>query len=429
MTGKEAVEYIHSVSWLGSRPGLERIKTLTSLMGNPEKGQKFIHVAGTNGKGSFCAMTESILRSAGYKTGLFTSPYVLEFNERIRVNGENISDDALGEVTEYVKSFADKMDDVPTEFELLSAIAFEYFKREGCDYVVLETGMGGRLDSTNIVEEPVLSVITGISLDHTSFLGSNVEEIAAEKAGIIKSSRPVLLGAMDESAENVIRRCAAEKGSDVTSVDYDKVSFTYSSLAGNEFIFGGDRMYALGLLGEYQIKNAAAVLTAVEILRAEGIKVPEGAVKYGLETVKWRARFELLSKVPTVIYDGAHNPQGIDAAVSNIKRFFGPSKVILVAGVMADKDHSYMTRAISKLNCTVHTVRPDNPRAMSSAALAEEFAKAEVKATPHDSFIDAVSAAVKEAGGENAPVIGLGSLYMYADFVKALGELGLAEKI
>ncbi|MBR6807984.1 MAG: bifunctional folylpolyglutamate synthase/dihydrofolate synthase [Clostridia bacterium] len=423
MNGKEAVEYIHSVSWLGSRPGLERIEKLCSLMGNPEKGQKFIHVAGTNGKGSFCAMTESILRAAGYKTGLFTSPYVLDFNERIRVNGENISDDALGEVTGYVKSFADKMEDVPTEFELLSAIAFEYFKREGCDFVVLETGMGGRLDSTNIIQSPVLTVITGISLDHTSFLGSSVEEIAREKAGIIKSSRPVLIGAMDESAETVIRKCAEEKGSDLTSVDYGKISFTYSSLAGNEFIFGGDRMYALGLLGEYQIRNAAATLTAVELLRAEGINIPEGAVKRGLETVRWPARFELLSKVPPVIYDGAHNPQGIDAAVANIKRFFGSSKVVLVAGVMADKDHSYMTGELSKLNCTVHTVKPDNPRALDSESLAAEFRRAGVAATHHGTFDSALTAALSEAAETSSPVIGLGSLYMYADFAATLRKL------
>ncbi len=422
MTGKEAVEYIHSVSWLGSRPGLDRIIKLCSLMGNPERGQKFIHVAGTNGKGSFCAMTESILREAGYKTGLFTSPYVVDFNERIRVNGENIPDDALGEVTAYVKSFADTMDDVPTEFELLSAIAFEYFKREECDYVVLETGMGGRLDSTNIIENPVLSVITGIALDHTSFLGSTVEEIAAEKAGIIKKGTPVLIGAMDSGAENVIRRRAEELGCSAECVDYSKIGETFVSLEGNGLVYDGVK-YPLGLLGEYQIKNAAASLSAVKILCEQGIVIPGEAVTRGLEKVKWPARFELLSKDPVVIYDGAHNPQGIDAAVKGIRRFFGDGKVVLVVGVMADKDHSYMTGVISTLNCSVHTVRPDNPRAMDSVLLAEEFRNAGVTAVSHDSFEDAVSAALTEAMVTSSPVIGLGSLYMYADFAAALRNM------
>ena len=422
MTGKEAIEYIHSVSWLGSRPGLDRIIKLCSLMGNPEKGQKFIHVAGTNGKGSFCAMTESILREAGYKTGLFTSPYVVDFNERIRVNGENIPDDALGEVTAYVKSFADTMDDVPTEFELLSAIAFEYFKREECDYVVLETGMGGRLDSTNIIENPVLSVITGIALDHTSFLGSTVEEIAAEKAGIIKKGTPVLIGAMDSGAENVIRRRAEELGCSAEGVDYSKIGETFVSLEGNGLVYDGVK-YPLGLLGEYQIKNAAASLSAVKILCEQGIVIPGEAVTRGLEKVKWPARFELLSKDPVVVYDGAHNPQGIDAAVKGIRRFFGDGKVVLVVGVMADKDHSYMTGVISTLNCSVHTVRPDNPRAMDSVLLAEEFRNVGVTAVSHDSFEDAVSAALTEAMVTSSPVIGLGSLYMYADFAAALRNM------
>lgn len=420
MNGKEAIEYIHSVSWLGSRPGLDRILKLCSLMGNPERGQKFIHVAGTNGKGSFCAMTERILREAGYKTGLFTSPYVVDFNERIRVNGENITDGALGEITAYVKSFADTMDDTPTEFELLSAIAFEYFRREGCDYVVLEVGMGGRLDSTNVIESPVLSVITGISLDHTSFLGSTVEEIAAEKAGIIKKGTPVLLGAMDEGAEKVIRHRAAETGASAVSVDYGRLSCVDTALDGNCFTFDNARKYTVGLLGEYQIRNAAAVLTAVELLRERGLCISEDAVRCGLEAVRWPARFELLSKNPTVIYDGAHNPQGIDAAAANIRRFFGDGKVVLVVGVMADKDHSYMTGVLSKLNCTVHTVRPDNPRALDSGSLAEEFRSAGVTATPHGTFEGAVEAALCEAKETSSPVIGLGSLYMYGDFVKAL---------
>ena len=191
MNYAEALEYIHSVMWMGSRPGLSRTKRLLELLGNPEKGMKFVHVAGTNGKGSTCAMLDSVLRAAGYKVGLYTSPYIVRFNERMCINGEPISDSELAELTAIVKPLAESMEDKPTEFELITAIAFVYFKRHNCDIVVLEAGMGGRLDSTNIITTPILSVITGIALDHTQFLGDTVEKIAQEKAGIIKKNVPL----------------------------------------------------------------------------------------------------------------------------------------------------------------------------------------------------------------------------------------------
>ena len=204
MTYKEALEYIHSVTWMGSRPGLSRITELCEKMNNPQNSLRFVHVAGTNGKGSFSCMLSEILREAGYRVGLFTSPFIKEFNERIRINGENIADEDLAEVTEYVRGFADTMADLPTEFELITAIALEYFRRQNCDIVVLEVGMGGRLDSTNVIRTPVLSVITEISLDHTGMLGDTVEAIAAEKAGIIKAGVPVMFSGTDERARAVV---------------------------------------------------------------------------------------------------------------------------------------------------------------------------------------------------------------------------------
>ena len=192
MNYTEAIEYIHSVNWTFCKPGLERVTELCHALGDPQDSLKFIHVAGTNGKGSFCAMTDSILRNAGLKVGLFTSPYIVEFNERMRINSLNISDSELCELVETVKPIADKMTDKPTEFELITAIAFLYFARNDCDVVVLECGLGGRLDATNIIKTPILSVITGIALDHTSILGDTVQKIAGEKAGIIKKDVPVL---------------------------------------------------------------------------------------------------------------------------------------------------------------------------------------------------------------------------------------------
>ena len=209
MNYPESLEYIHSINWCFCKPGLERIRELCERLGNPQRELKFVHVAGTNGKGSSCAMLESVLRAAGYKTGLYTSPYITVFNERMRINGENISDEELAEITTFIRPIADAMKDKPTEFELITAVAFEYFKRNGCDVVVLEAGMGGRLDSTNIIESSLLSIITGIALDHTAFLGDTVEKIAGEKAGIIKSGCPVLFGGDDDSARSVIKEKSA----------------------------------------------------------------------------------------------------------------------------------------------------------------------------------------------------------------------------
>ncbi|MBO7310992.1 MAG: bifunctional folylpolyglutamate synthase/dihydrofolate synthase, partial [Clostridia bacterium] len=223
MNYSEALEYIHSVNWCFCKPGLERIGELCRMLGEPQRELKFIHVAGTNGKGSFCSMLSSILKEAGYKTGLFTSPYIRFFNERMQINGEPISDSELAEITSYVRPFADQMTDKPTEFELITAICFEYFKRNGCDVVVLEAGMGGRLDSTNIIDASLLSVITGVSLDHTAFLGDTVEKIAAEKAGIIKSGCPVLLGGDSDEALCVVRKRAEARGAPLCLVDYSSL--------------------------------------------------------------------------------------------------------------------------------------------------------------------------------------------------------------
>ena len=206
MTYDEAISYIHSIDWRGSRPGLSRVTELLEKLGNPQDSLKFIHVGGTNGKGSFCAMLSSILKESGLKTGLFTSPYIENFNERMMINGENIPDSELAELTFQVSKIADKMDDPPTEFELITALAMLYFKNNECDIVVLEVGLGGRLDATNIIKNPVLSIISGIALDHTAILGDTVEEIAAEKAGIIKEGRPILLGCASAEKDREIVR-------------------------------------------------------------------------------------------------------------------------------------------------------------------------------------------------------------------------------
>ncbi|MBE6599341.1 MAG: bifunctional folylpolyglutamate synthase/dihydrofolate synthase [Ruminococcaceae bacterium] len=425
MTYKEALEYIHSVTWLGSRPGLERISDLCDRLGNPEDHCRFIHVAGTNGKGSTSVMLSSILRREGYTVGLFTSPYIEQFNERIRLNGENITDGDLAEVTAYVKTFADAMSDPPTEFELITAIAFEYFKRKNCDFVVLEAGLGGRLDSTNVIKGSVLSIITGIAFDHTAILGSTHAAIAAEKAGIIKAGCPVLCGECPPEAEEVIRDRADERGSPCYSTDFAKITNVSASLRGTTFDFDGQHI-AIPLLGLYQTKNTAVVLTACRILRKEGIRISDDAVREGLMAAKWSARFEILRESPLVIYDGAHNVQGIGSAAENIRQYLSPltkdGRVNILMGVMKDKEYSEMIGMLAPLSEKVYCVTPNNERSLSADREAAEYGAHGVSAIGFDSIEEGVFAACRDSLEERRPLICLGSLYMYADVKAAVSR-------
>lgn len=423
MNYAESIEYIHSISWCFCNPGLDRIKELCEMLGDPQKELKFVHVAGTNGKGSFCAMLDSILRAAGYKTGLFVSPYVREFNERITYNGAPISNKALAEVTSYVRPFADSMTEKPTEFELITAIGFEYFRRVGCDVVILETGMGGRLDSTNIIDAPLLSVITGISIDHTAFLGDTVEKIAYEKAGIIKKSTPALFGGENDSALAVIAAYAELMNAPLHVTDREKIQNVRYSLDGTAFDFGERRDLSLALLGSYQPLNAANVLTAVDILRNRGLDISEDAIRSGLASAVWHARFELISKEPIIIYDGAHNPEGIGAAVSSIAEYFPNRKVNVLSGVMKDKDHGVIAAELAKVAVRAYTVTPDNPRALSAEDYAAQLASFGVEAAPFASIPEALSTAIADSKKTNTPLVCLGSLYMYSELRNAFEEM------
>jgi len=433
MTYEEALSYIHSVNWTFCKPGLDRIRALCEALGNPQNGLKFIHVAGTNGKGSFCSMLSSVLRAAGYKTGLFTSPYVKVFNERMAINGEMISNDELAELTEYVRPIADAMEDKPTEFELITAIAFEYFHRHNCDVVVLEAGMGGRLDSTNIICEPLLSVITGIALDHTAFLGDTVEKIAAEKAGIIKAGVPVVYGgyhpAVGEAAPSpeaiscgeVIRQKANEMDAPYLVTDHTKLSNVSADLFGCAFDFEDYKGLHIPLAGLYQPHNAANVLTVVEVIRSRGLVIPEEAVRAGLADVYWPGRFEILSRSPLIIADGGHNPEGIDAAIASVKAYFGKEKILLLTGVMADKDYATMFASMAPYITRFVTVTPDNPRAMKAPALAEALGRFGKPAIPCDSVRQGVQEAIRLAGKDGI-VLAFGSLYMVGDIRTAVME-------
>ncbi len=420
MNYSESIEYIHSINWCFCNPGLERISKLCQMLGNPQNGLKFIHVAGTNGKGSFCSMLDSVLRAAGYKTGLFTSPYIRFFNERMMFNGNPISDSELAEITTYVKPFADSMTEKPTEFELITAIGFEFFKRCGCDVVILETGMGGRLDSTNIISSPLLSVITGISLDHTAYLGDTVEKIAYEKAGIIKPCSPVLFGGDKGSALDIIRNQAEKIGSQLYLTDRDAITNIRSTLDGTTFDFENLKNIQIKLLGSYQPLNAANVKVAVDILNQSGaLNISQNALYSGLEAAVWHARFELISKDPIIIYDGAHNPEGICAAVKSIKQYFGKNKVYILSGVMKDKDYRGIAHDLSDVASRAFTVTPDNPRALDAEEYAAVLSKSGISATAYQNLPSALSDAVCSARRDHTPLICLGSLYMYSELMNA----------
>lgn len=422
MNYSETLEYIHSVCWLGSRPGLSRITELCERLGNPQDSLSFVHVTGTNGKGSTCAMTESILRHAGYKTGLFTSPYVRYFNERIAINGKPIDNETLCKATETVKKHADEMKESPTEFELITAIALVVFKMEKCDVVVFEVGMGGRLDSTNVIKSSLASVITGVSLDHTSFLGGSVSEIAREKAGIIKNNCPVLYGGKDcvsGDAFTVIKKAANEKGASFKLCDYGQLKIKKADLCGSVFDYKGYKDVTLSLLGLYQPENAVKAIEIAEILREQGMKISDADIYEGLKATRWSARFEKLSQSPLVIYDGSHNPEGIEAAKNALSYYFGEEKVNLLTGVMADKDYTAMAKTLSRFANKVFTVTPNNPRSLDSSSLARLYSELGVDSESFDSVFEGYRRAYEESKEKDTPLVCLGSLYMYCEVAEA----------
>lgn len=421
MNAKEAIEYIHSIGWQRAKPGLTRITDLCERLGNPQDGLKFIHVTGTNGKGSTCAMTESILRHAGYKTGLFISPYIRFFNERIQIGGVPVSDVLLAKATEEVKKHAEQMTESPTEFELLSAIAFLIFKWEKCDIVVLEVGMGGRLDSTNVIKAPVLSVITGVSLDHTAILGDTVEKIAAEKAGIIKPFCPVLYGDKNEgSVAEIIRKKAEESNSPIYFCDKSEIEVEKADLDGSVITLGTHKSVKIPLLGLYQTENAARVLKIIDILNICGLYISEKAVRNGMEAVRWQARFEKLSASPLVLYDGSHNPEGIDAAVKALSHYFGNEKINILTGVMSDKDYSEMAKKLAPFADKVYTVTPNTPRSLPSTELADVYRTHGAKSVDCGTVENGYKTAFEDSKKRNKALVCLGSLYMYSEVCDAM---------
>lgn len=411
MTTNEALAYIHSISWKGSVPGLSRTRELLRAMGNPQKQLRFVHVAGTNGKGSTAAILAAVLRCAGCRTGLFTSPYITRFQERMQVDGQEIPDAELAEITDFVRPFADTMEDHPTEFELVTCIALEFFARRHCDIVVLEVGMGGELDSTNVIDAPEVAVITNIGLDHMEYLGNTPEAIARAKAGILKSGTTCVYYPVSPSVDGVYHEVGRALGVPVTPAPFDSIISRQHTLAGQVFDCCGLTRLQMPLLGAHQLRNAAVAITALQALAQRGWPITEAAIRKGLAAVSWPGRFELLRQKPLFLLDGGHNPQCMQALAQNLRDYLPGQAVTMLTGVLADKDYKEMFRCIAPYARQFVTVTPPNPRALDAQVLAQvlgSFGKPVFAAGSIEAGINQAMA----LAGETGAVVAFGSLYM-----------------
>ena len=426
MNYEEALEYIHAVQWAGHKPGLSRTRTLLAALGDPHKTLKFVHVAGTNGKGSTAAMLASCLQAAGYRVGLFTSPFINRFNERIQINGEQIPDEALVQLVEQVRPAADAMTDIPTEFEIITALGMLWFARQRCDIVVLEVGLGGTLDSTNVIDPPECAVITALGMDHVKELGPTLADIAAAKAGILKPGSPAVSYGGVPEADAVIARVAKEQHAPLTVVDFSKLRLDGGDLDEVTFDFDGLDGVRLPLIGSYQPRNAAVAITALRVLRGRGWHIPEQAIRKGLETVKWPGRFELLRRAPAFVLDGSHNAHGMQATVQSLRDRFPGEKFVFLLSIMADKDVDEMLDLLAPLAKRFVTVAAHTPRALPAETLAEAIRTRSIPAEAAPGIEEGV-ARVVELGGQG-PVCALGTLYFSGEVREAFQKLTLSGK-
>lgn len=411
MTYEEALSYIHGTVRKGAAPGLGRIKELMERLGNPQEQLSYVHITGTNGKGSTAAMTASVLRSAGYRVGLYTSPFLWRFNERMNVDGRDIEDEALAQVTALVKPAAQALSDPPTEFELVTAIALTWFAREHCDIVVLEVGMGGRNDATNVIPAPEAAVLCNIGLDHTAQLGSTLEAIAENKSGILKPGCRGVLYPNSPDVEAVVTGVCRERGIPLQIADFSMIRVKRSDLTGQILDYKQYSGLHLPLLGAHQTRNCAVVLETLEALRQQGRSIPEEAVYQGIANTVWPGRFELLRREPVFIVDGGHNEQCFAALAENVKTYLAGREIIALTGVMADKDYLEMYKGLVPFISRFVTVTPENPRSLDAVSLADYLMQLGKPAQAAGSVEDGVKQALALAGTEGT-VLAFGSLYM-----------------
>lgn len=413
MNYRECIEYIHSIPKFSRCLGNGVLKKLLDALGNPHNGLKFIHVGGTNGKGSVCAMLTAVLKNAGYKTGMFTSPYIERFNERIQINGEEISDYDLAECASEVRNVMEKSGQYVSEFAFVTAAAFLYFKKTNCDFVVLEVGMGGRLDATNVIDKSIVTVITSISLDHTEYLGDTVERIAYEKCGIIKDGGYVVTYPIqNEQALDVIKRTCAEKKADLIIPDMPEKNK-------DGFLYKG-KLFKIALEAVYQPYNAVMAIEAAYALRMFGSKISDEDIFLGIKNAQWPARFERVMNMPPVYIDGAHNINGVQGLCDTLAGISG--KIYIVAAMMKDKDIQSCIKQLSVIADRFYATQIDYPR----CAAAEDIAKYSECDDTHiySDCTDAVKNAIRDAD-DNTVVCICGSLYFAGVARKLIKEINV----
>ena len=398
MTCEQAINYLYSRLKFGSVPGLERIAALCELLGNPQDKLKFVHVAGTNGKGSVCTMMSRMLINAGYKTGLYTSPYVMDFRERMQINGEMIPEDELGALMDEIKPKVEELDKkgiTPTEFEVLTSLAFLYYYRNNCDIVVLEVGLGGLCDSTNIIKPPELSVIMSISYDHTNILGKTIEEIAFQKSGIIKDGSPVVLyPQIYPQARSIIKNTAEAKHCKLYEADKSKIEIIKSDIFDSEFMYGGKKI-SVSLIGSQQILNAATAFEAGRALQERGYRLTDENILHGIKSAKIAARTQIVSKEPLIVIDGGHN----------------------VVGMLKDKDVDTSVKMLAPMCKKMITVTIDNPRSMSAEELKDKIMPYCADVTAVANSAEAFNTAKKELAKGDMLLV-CGSLYLASEIEK-----------
>lgn len=406
----EAIEYIHSIPRFVRPLGNERLERLLTAVGEPQKKLKFVHVAGTNGKGSVCSMLAEVLKRAGYKTGLFTSPFIEVFNERIRINNELITDDELAEYVTETAGIMERENAQVSEFAFITAVALKFFADKECDIVVLETGMGGRLDATNIIPSPEVAVLTSIGMDHMQYLGETAEEIAEEKCGIIKPGT-VVTSAPNVRVMDTITAAAEKVGAEL--IVCEKNSEIWGQLIYKTWI------YELSLKGQYQFENASLVIETVNALIGRGWKISKTALFRGLQNTKWKARYEFAA--PNIIIDGAHNIDGIRALKESLATENKP--VTLVIAMMKDKSYDVCIHTIAGAAKAVVATELNMERSLTSSEIKRICDDAEVECYEESNIERAIEKAQRIAGGGLVCICG--SLYLAGEAEKALKNMGI----
>jgi len=422
MKEREVEQYLEEISHRGIVPGLDSIRELCRRLGDPQKGLQFVHIAGTNGKGSTVAYIASVLKQGGYRVGKYISPVIFDYREKIQVNDKMITREALCRHMERIKKVCDDMVaeglPQPTPFEVETALGFLYFREKDCRIVVLETGMGGLLDATNVVENTCVAVLASVSMDHMQFLGGTLAEIAGQKAGILKKGCHAVTAAQDPEVMAVITKKAAELGCPLTVADVRRAEQVHYGLEKQRFDYGSLKKLEISLAGQYQIDNAVLALEALYALGDKGFPVTEQKLRKGFAEAKWQGRFSVVGKKPYFIVDGAHNEDAARRLAQSIEFYFTNRKIVYIMGVLKDKEYEKiiaLTHGLADQIITVAT--PGNPRALPAYQLAQEIARVHRKVTAADSLEEAVEMSYLLAGKDDV-IIAFGSLSFLGRLMK-----------